>query len=566
MKLLGTHLGYFLGDPQTRRNVRSLLRYCLFLLGVILVYSELFHLIMVYVEGQDHSWLTGVYWTLVVMSTLGFGDITFATDIGRLFSVVVLVSGIILLLVVLPFSFIRYFFAPWLEARIRSQAPRCVPPTVRGHVILVRWDELAAGLLARLRLHGIPCYVLEENPERATLLLEDGVPVVAGDPESRATYEALRFGEARLLIANGEDTTNTNITLTAREISQSVPILSLAANVESIDILEFSGSNHVLPLKKWLGEQLANRVTAGHAHAHVVGRYRDLLLAELPVHRTFLSGKTVRLARLRERFGLGIAGIWEHGKLLSPAAETKLGDDAVLVVAGAAERLDRLNQVLEKYDLNPNPVLIVGGGNVGISAARALHERGIPVTVLDRDRHMARHLRALSVPLVVGDAADRDTMMRAGLQKAPSVILSTNDDAMNIFLAIYCRRLRPDVRIISRITYERNLEAIHRAGADLVLSHTSLGVGTILSYLRGTTPVILGEGIDLFHLRIPASLQGKTLADSGIGARTGLNVIALEGDDRFVTDLPPTTVLESTSQLLVIGTPQQRETFARTFH
>ena len=53
-----------------------------------------------------------------------------------------------------------------------------------------------------------------------------------------------------------------------------------------------------------------------------------------------------------------------------------------------------------------------------------------------------------------------------------SVLLTTNDDAMNIYLAIYCRRLNPGLRIVSRITHERNVEAIHRAGADFVLQRT----------------------------------------------------------------------------------------------
>ena len=51
---------------------------------MFVVYSVLFHVIME-MEGQRHSWLTGLYWTLTVMSTLGFGDITFTTDLGRLF-------------------------------------------------------------------------------------------------------------------------------------------------------------------------------------------------------------------------------------------------------------------------------------------------------------------------------------------------------------------------------------------------------------------------------------------------------------------------------------------------
>jgi hypothetical protein len=50
---------------------------------------------MLYAEGRYHSWITGLYWTLPVMTTLGFGDITFASDIGRLFSIIVLLSGIV---------------------------------------------------------------------------------------------------------------------------------------------------------------------------------------------------------------------------------------------------------------------------------------------------------------------------------------------------------------------------------------------------------------------------------------------------------------------------------------
>jgi voltage-gated potassium channel len=78
---------------------------------------------MVEVEGVEHSWVTGFYWVLTVMSTLGFGDITFQSDVGRLFSIVVLVTGIVMLLIVLPFAFIRFFYAPWLEAQIRIPGP-----------------------------------------------------------------------------------------------------------------------------------------------------------------------------------------------------------------------------------------------------------------------------------------------------------------------------------------------------------------------------------------------------------------------------------------------------------
>lgn len=154
VKYLSTQLAYFLSERQARKNVRALLRYVAFVLAVIALYSALFHWIMLYAEGEEHSWVTGVYWTLTVMSTLGFGDITFESDLGRAFSIVVLISGIVLLLIVLPFAFIRFFFAPWLEAQVRMRAPRSVPDDVEGHVLVCCWDTLAPGLMERL-----PCTV-----------------------------------------------------------------------------------------------------------------------------------------------------------------------------------------------------------------------------------------------------------------------------------------------------------------------------------------------------------------------------------------------------------------------
>ena len=109
MKFPTNELAYIFPEGEMRRDILALLRYTAFLVAVILLYAVLFQVIMVQVEGQSHSWITAVYWTLVTMTTLGFGDVTFASDVGRLFSLWVLVSGVVLLLVVLPFTFIPFF-------------------------------------------------------------------------------------------------------------------------------------------------------------------------------------------------------------------------------------------------------------------------------------------------------------------------------------------------------------------------------------------------------------------------------------------------------------------------
>lgn len=566
MKYLSGHLGYALQDTQLRQNLGGLLRYFIFLMVVILLYSVLFHVIMVTVEGQEHSWLTGFYWTLTVMSTLGFGDITFSSDLGRLFSILVLFSGIILLLIVLPFAFIRYFYAPWLEAKLRLRAPISVPTGTRGHVVFTAWDTVSQGLAPWLEAEGIPHWVIEEDGATAAGMHGDEVPVVRGVLDDVETYRRLRAQDARLVVLAQDDLTNTNLALTIREISEGATLAAFVEDEHAIDILEMAGCDHAIPIKKRLGEHLANRVSAGHAQAHIVGEYGDLVLAEFSAHETPFAGKTIQEASLREVAGLSVVGVWERGKMLPGRPDTPLTSVSIPVVAGSRESMERLNEFLWIYDTNWNPVVVIGGGKVGQAVAAALKRRSLPVHMVERDPSLAQTLGDLPDRLVVGDAADREVMRSVGVEEAPSIVLTTNDDATNIYLAAYSRRLNPEARIISRITHDRNLASIQRAGADLILSYTTLGVETLLSFLNRRLPILLGEEIAFHEIPCPPSLEGSTLQESGIGQRTGLTVIAVETGDTLLTEPGPRTVLSPGSTLLAIGSQMQALAFRETFN
>lgn len=211
------------------------------------------------------------------------------------------------------------------------------------------------------------------------------------------------------------------------------------------------------------------------------------------------------------------------------------------------------------------PVVLIGAGKVGQAAAAMLGRKGIAVRAVDRSQPALDTMRDSGATLVPGDAADRRVLERAGIHEASSVLLTTNDDAMNIYLAVYCRRLNPALRIVSRITHERNVEAIHRAGADFVLSYTTLGVEAVMSLLRGYQLVVLGEGVELFSIQVPAPLQGMRLADSGIGSATGMSVVALERGAELATQLTADTVLAPGSTLLMLGSLEQRKKFAELF-
>ncbi|MFW5961244.1 MAG: ion channel, partial [Desulfohalobiaceae bacterium] len=73
MKFLTSQLLYFFQTKSAQRNVKVLLKFILVLILLILAYSYIFHHLMA-LEGKEYSWPTSIYWTLVTMTTLGFGD------------------------------------------------------------------------------------------------------------------------------------------------------------------------------------------------------------------------------------------------------------------------------------------------------------------------------------------------------------------------------------------------------------------------------------------------------------------------------------------------------------
>ena len=562
----------FFGDLLTaggdiRERIGTLIRFGILLLCVVGLFTMTFQVIMWEIEGQSHSWPTALYWTVVTMSTVGFGDIVFESDVGRMFSLFVLASGIPLLLVILPAIFIRVIYAPWLEARLRQDVPSHPQEPLSDHVIITRHGPIASGLIGRLALSEIPYVVVEPDKTIALQLMNNGVHVVNANLDSRETYEHVCAEQARFVVANCEDTVNTNIALTVREVSDHVPIVGLVEDEDSIDILEFSGCTHVYAPFIRLGEFLAARASAGVGSADVIGSVKGLQVAEFIARNTVLSGQTVSETELREQTGANIVGVWERGKFISAYPQTLIEDDSIGVTVGTEAQLQAVDDKIlpPKQTSSSNKILVIGAGSVGRAALLSLKAQGFVVHVLDRDPHACQRIREVADEVVVGDANERSTLIRAGLEHALSVVLTTGDDAMNIYLAIYCRRLKVDLRIVSRITESRNVEAIHRAGADFAFSSSALGAKVIDSYVEGRDHVLLDHDVQAMSLVLPAALENKELSDTEITAKTGLAVVAVEKNGSVITDLNNLGPLPPGSTLILLGTSKQERLFTQQF-
>ena len=524
--------------------------------ALVLAFSAIFHILMIR-EGQDHSWLTGLYWTLTVMSTLGFGDITFGTDLGRSFSIVVLMSGTVFMLILLPFTFIQFFYAPWLEAQAEARAPRQLPASTHGHVVLTGLGPVDIALIRKLEQFSFDYAVLIPDLNDALRLHDQGYRVVLGELDDPESYRRLRVHQAALVATMRSDVANTNVAFTVREISESIPIIATASSSASVDILGLAGCQRVLELGELMGQSLARRVLGRDAKSHLIGQFGPLLVAEAAAAGTPLAGKTLRESRLREFVNLNVVGVWDRGHFQNATPDTKIRESTVLVLAGSREQLDAYDEVFCIYHASTAPVVIIGGGRVGRATGKALQAEGIDFRIVEKLPERVRDPKRY----VLGDAAELEILQQAGIMKSSTVVVTTHDDDVNVYLTIYCRRLRPDIQILGRATLDRNVSTLHRAGADFVMSYASMGANAIFNLLQRSDILMMTEGLDVFKVPVPSSLVGRTISETSIRQETGCSIIAMYDDPNMEINPDIHKPLQANSELILIGDSVAEEKF-----
>ncbi len=560
MKFLSSQLAYFFQNRSSKRNFKFLLIFIFALVVIITAFSVVFHYIMEF-EGQQHSWITGFYWTLTVMSTLGFGDITFQSDIGRAFSLFVLITGVIFLLVLLPFTFIQFFYSPWIDAQNKARAPQQLPHFTKEHVIFTEFNDITKSLIDKFNNYAIEYIVIIDNLQRSLDLYDLGYKVGYGAIDDPQTYKKMRVEQAKLVFASNTDEMNSNITFTVRELTGKTPVVTTADSSDSIDILELAGSNLVIEPRKMVGKSFARRTLGGNAIASVIGEFENLLIAEAPAMGTPMTGKTLNQLDLRKKVGINVAGFWDKGNFVHPDPDYVINDSTVLVIVGTQNSIDLYNELFVIFETNTNPVIIIGSGRVGKYVANELTTREIDYLIVEKD---AKN-NAIPDKTIIGNAADIHTLKKAGIEKAPSVIISTSDDDMNIYLTIYCRKLRPDIQIISRANSDKNVSTLARAGSNLIMSYPSLTANAVFNFMRQNKILMLSEGIDIFSVSLPSKLKGKNLLNSNIRENTGCTVIALRQNGNVIANPDPTENFNDDTILLLLGTEEAETKFMKTY-
>jgi Trk K+ transport system NAD-binding subunit len=372
---------------------------------------------------------------------------------------------------------------------------------------------------------------------------------MVGALDDPATYLEARVGTAALVATTAADTTNSNVAFTVREISPRVPIVATANREASIDILELAGADEVLQLGVMLGDALAVRILGPDARSHVIGGFADLLIAEAGVRGTTLVGRTLAEADLPSRVGVNVIGVWDRGDFELGGPDTRLEETSVLILAGHRDQLDAYDDSYSVASSDDRPVVIIGGGRVGRAVGRALDRADVRFRIVEQQADRVRD----DINYVLGDAAALEVLESAGIREASSVVITTHDDDMNVYLALYCRKLRPDIQVIARANLDRNVSTLYRAGSDAVLSYASTGATAVWNHFRANDTLLVAEGLDVFRVPVPDQLAGRSLAQSNLRRDTGCTVVAVARGDQVEGNPSVHDPLPGDADLVLIG-------------
>ena len=122
-------------------------------------------------------------------------------------------------------------------------------------------------------------------------------------------------------------------------------------------------------------------------------------------------------------------------------------------------------------------VIVCGLGNVGFRVVEELLCLGERMVVIElaRDARFVPTTRRLGVPVIIGDATMREVLRQAHSPNARAVIAATNNDLINLEVALLARDLRPEQRVVVRLT-DPTLAATLRENANVRLALSIAGL------------------------------------------------------------------------------------------
>ena len=306
----------------------------------ILLGTVVFHLL----EGW--SILDSLYVTVQTVTTVGFGDLTPRTAIGRLFATFFMMLGVGVVLYALTSTVQSIvhseMFARYGHTRKMSK--------LRDHFIICGAGRVGSHLIRSLRAVDGVFVVIESDQRKVEALMDLGIPTLMRDATSE---ESLL--EAGVKYASGlatclpDDADNVYVVLTARDLNPRIHIVARAAEEQAESKLIRAGANRVVAPTIIGGHRMAMALTkpaVGDFLDSVTANHLELGFEQLEVDPvSSLVGRKLSETVIRSELNIVIVSIRrDDGEIIfNPSGESRIEAGDMLIAIGNSESLSRLN-------------------------------------------------------------------------------------------------------------------------------------------------------------------------------------------------------------------------------
>lgn len=335
-------------EQKYRRIQTELVAGAIAFLG-ILVLGTLWYCL---VEGWP--WVDALYMTVITLATVGFGEIHPLGDRGRLFTIALILMGVVNIGYIVN-RFTEALIQGYFQQGIVLQRQRRLIETLSGHYILCGFGRTGRQIALEFKAEGIPFVTIDSDVEQIQVAQQLGYTVFQGDATLDATLLEVGIERAVCLVAAlPSDAENLYTVLSAKTLNPKVRAIARASTEEAVQKLQRGGADAVVSPYITGGKRMAAAAlrpqVMDFVDGIITGADRSFYLEEFRIDPQSCPyvGQSLRDAKLRSQSGALVLAIRRSdGTLIGgPTADTKLMPADSLICMGTAEQLRLLNQIL----------------------------------------------------------------------------------------------------------------------------------------------------------------------------------------------------------------------------
>lgn len=223
----------------------------------------------------------------------------------------------------------------------------------------------------------------------------------------------------------------------------------------------------------------------------------------------------------------------------------------------------------KKIDGFTNHIVICGYGRNGRQAAKKLMAYHRPFVIIEQDKDHMDKFQSEDVPFVLGNANEDETLLKAGVNRAHTIICALPNDADNLFVVLSARQLNKNIRIISRASQETSYEKLKLAGANNVILPDRIGgdhmaslvvVPDLIEFIDNLS-IVGKSNINIEEIpsdKLYNTSDIKTIKDLDLRNKTGCTVIGFkDGNGDYLVNPEAELRLVPNSKIIVLGRPEQ---------